>query len=70
MASGDKRNVRTSGADTPYLNLYGLEAGEYVYALTVADKKGQMDTDTAKITVEPGRAAVEQLWNNEDHIIN
>ena len=46
------QSVQYDWADTAYLSVYGLEAGEYVFMLTVQDEAGQSDDDEVTIYVE------------------
>jgi hypothetical protein len=47
--------VRLRGDNTQKLTADNLKEGSYVFTLTVKDKKGQSDSDSARITVLPGK---------------
>lgn len=44
--------VTMNGEESAILNLNNLEAGEYIFTLTVFDVDGQSDDDDVRVTVE------------------
>ncbi|XP_060566778.1 uncharacterized protein LOC132725621 isoform X26 [Ruditapes philippinarum] len=53
LTSPRDRSVRLRGDNTQKLTADNLKEGSYVFTLTVKDKKGQSDSDSARITVLP-----------------
>ena len=48
-------SVRISGSSRSNPTVSNLVEGEYVFRLVVTDAKGQVDNDTVKVLVKPGK---------------
>lgn len=66
LTSPSDGRVTLRGDDSPNLDVNNLSEGEYTFTLTVKDKKGQSDSDSAKVIVKAGKHSLYMLHQGFD----